>query len=47
MIVSAQKAGFKWLDSHRELETNVKVRAEMEHWGGTIYKRYRIYQKKI
>jgi len=47
IMESAQKAGFTYLDSHRELETNLKVRAEMERWGGIIYKRYRIYQKEI
>jgi len=47
MIESAQKAGFKYMDSHRELETNLKIRAEMEHWGGHVYKRFRIYQKNL
>jgi predicted GNAT family acetyltransferase len=47
MIQSAQKAGFKIMDTHHEMETNVKVRAEMERMGGQIYKVYRIYQKPL
>ena len=47
MIESAHEAGLKHIDSHLELETNVKVRAEMEKMGGRVYKRYRIYQKEI
>jgi hypothetical protein len=47
MIESAKKAGLKYIDSHLELETNVKVRAEMERMGGKVYKRYRIFQKPI
>ena len=46
-IESAQRGSFKMIDSHHELEDNVKVRAEMERLGGEIYKRFRIYQKKI
>lgn len=47
MIRSARKAGLEYVDSHLELETNTKVRAEMERMGGKIYKRYRIFQKPI
>jgi len=47
MIKSAQKAGLQYVDSHVELETNKKVRAEMERMGGKVYKRYRIFQKPI
>jgi hypothetical protein len=46
-IESAQKAGFKFADSHHELEDNMKVRAEMERLGGEIYKRFRIYYKDL
>jgi len=46
-IQSALRAGFKFVDSHHELEDNYKVRAEMERLGGQVYKRFRIYQKKI
>lgn len=47
MIESAQKAGIRVIDSHLELEENVKMRAEMEKMGGVIYKRYRIYFKDL
>lgn len=47
MIESAHEAGLNHIDSHLELEDNLKVRAEMEKMGGVIYKRYRIYQKPI
>jgi hypothetical protein len=46
-IFSAQKAGFKFADSHHELEDNMKVRAEMERLGGKVYKRFRIYKKDL
>jgi len=35
------------MDSHLELESNFKVRAEMEKTGGSIYKRYMIYSKQL
>jgi GNAT superfamily N-acetyltransferase len=47
MILSAQEGGLEVMDTHHELESNVKVRAEMEKMGGKLYKRYRVYQKKL
>mgnify|MGYP001404472977 CR=1 FL=1 len=47
MLEEAQKAGLKYIDSHLELENNHKMRAEMEKMGGTVYKRYRIFQKML
>jgi hypothetical protein len=47
MIESAQKAGFEIMDTHHELEANVKVRAEMERMGGKVYKKYRVFQKSL
>lgn len=47
MMRSARNAGFTHMDSHHEMETNVKVRAEMERLGGELYKRYRIFQKGL
>ncbi len=47
MVESAKKAGYVRLDSHRELEDNLKVRAAMEHWGGVVYKRFRVYVKEL
>ncbi|MGQ9672103.1 MAG: hypothetical protein ACUVV5_03090 [Candidatus Aminicenantales bacterium] len=47
MIMSAQEAGMEIMDTHHEMETNVRVRAEMERMGGQIYKRFRVYQKNL
>jgi len=47
MLETAIRRGYKEINSHLELETNLKVRAEMERTGGQIYKRYRIYEKKL
>jgi len=47
MILSAQEAGLEVMDTHHELESNVKVRAEMEKMGGKLYKRFRVYHKKL
>jgi len=47
MLASAQEAGLEWIDTHHEMETNVKVRAEMEKMGGKIYKRFRVFQKAL
>lgn len=47
MTKSAITAGFEYYDSHHELETNTKVRAEMERWGGKVCKKYRIFQRAV
>jgi GNAT superfamily N-acetyltransferase len=47
LLESAWKAGKTVMDSHLELETNLKVRAEMERMGGKVYKRYRIWEKEL
>lgn len=47
MLQSAREAGFDFLDTHHEMETNLKVRGEMEHMGGKIYKVFRAYQKPL
>ena len=47
IMTSAINAGFVIMDSHHELETNMKMRAEMERIGGTVYKRFRIFRKSI
>jgi len=47
MLESALEAGKEYMDAHHEMETNVKVRAEMERMGGQIYKRYRVFQKSL
>jgi hypothetical protein len=47
MIASAHKAGMQMIDTHHEMESNLKVRAEMERAGGQIYKKYRVFQKEL
>lgn len=47
MLSEAHRAGITSIDSHLELETNLKMRAEMEKMGGMVYKRYRIFQKQL
>jgi len=47
MIDSAREAGFTHLDSHHELESNYRMRREMERLGGTVYKRYRVFAKPL
>ncbi|MFW6129091.1 MAG: hypothetical protein ACOC6P_02455 [Candidatus Aminicenantaceae bacterium] len=47
MLMSAKKAGFEFMDTHHELESNVKVRSTMEKMGGEVYKKFRVYKKKL
>jgi len=47
MLASASAAGKEFLDTHHEMESNVKVRAEMERMGGVLYKKFRVYQKSL
>jgi hypothetical protein len=47
LMLSAFEAGMKIMDTHHEMEENVKVRAEMEKMGGKLYKLYRVYKKEI
>jgi ribosomal protein S18 acetylase RimI-like enzyme len=47
MLDSARKQGLKYIDSHLEMESNTKVRAEMEYMGGKVYKTYRVYGKVL
>ena len=47
MMESAYALGKRIIDSHLELETNTKVRAEMEKMGGYVYKRFRIFGKSL
>jgi hypothetical protein len=35
------------MDTHHEMEANVKVRAEMERMGGKIYKKFRAFYKML
>jgi hypothetical protein len=47
MIMTVREAGMEMMDTHHEMEENVKVRAEMEKMGGKIYKKFRVYQKSL
>jgi GNAT superfamily N-acetyltransferase len=47
IVEAAKRAGYACIDTHRELETNFKVRAAMENWRGVVYKRFRVYTKEI
>lgn len=44
---SAREAGMTHSDSHHELESNLRMRAEMEKLGGRLYKRHRVYYKEL
>jgi hypothetical protein len=47
MFETAIQRGMEYMDTHLELEDNVKMNAEFKFMGKTIYKRYRIYTKAI
>lgn len=47
LVRSARETGKNVMDSHLELEYNTKVRAEMEKFGGKVYKKFRIYERDI
>jgi hypothetical protein len=47
MLESARALGKTTIDSHLELESNSKIRAEMEKLDGRVYKRFRIYSKRL
>jgi hypothetical protein len=47
ILIAAHEAGYEMMDTHHEMEANVKVRAEMERLGGTIYKKFRAFYKML
>ncbi len=47
LVETEKKRGIEYIDSHLILETNTRMRMEVEKMGGTIYKRFRIFQKNI
>lgn len=47
MLETAHRRGIRLINSHLELETNLKVRAEMERAGGKVSKMYRIFGKDL
>jgi hypothetical protein len=44
---SGIKHKMEWIDSHLVLEDNRRMRSEYERIGGTVIKRFRIYQKDL
>jgi len=46
VLESARKAGLTQVDGHLMMETNTKVRREMEFMGGKVYKRFRVFQRE-
>lgn len=47
LLESAREQNMQYIDSHLEMESNSKVRAEMEYMGGEVYKTYRIFGKPL
>jgi hypothetical protein len=47
LIESGRKAGFEFIEAHLILETNKKMRAEMERLNIPIHKLFRVFQKQI
>lgn len=47
MFKSANLAGMEVMDTHHEMESNEKVRAEMLRMDGKLYKRFRIMKKEL
>lgn len=46
-IETAKKLGWKWGDLSWTLEDNIKINKIIEKFGGKIYRKYRIYSKKL
>ncbi len=48
LLNESRRLGFKYMDSHVIMETNTKMRQEIERLDGAeLYKRYCIYQKEL
>ncbi|MBP7707860.1 MAG: hypothetical protein KA243_11560 [Candidatus Aminicenantes bacterium] len=47
VLIAAYEAGMEKIDTHHEMESNVKVRAEMEKMGGEVYKKFRAFYKML
>jgi GNAT superfamily N-acetyltransferase len=47
LLTEARGRGMTHLDSHLVLETNHRMRAELERLGGVVWKRYRMYVKDL
>jgi hypothetical protein len=47
MIESAKAGGIERIECHLVLETNARMRAEMERMGAKVHKKFRIFQKPL
>ncbi len=47
LMRTAKERGFTHIDSHLVLESNMRMRAEVERLGGWIWKRYRVFGKHL
>ncbi len=47
MFEAARRNKIEIIDSHLVMETNMKMRAELERVNGVIYKKYRIFKKEL
>lgn len=47
MLTSAYNSNLTFLDSHLIMEDNIKMRQVMERLNGVIYKKYRVFEKKL
>ncbi len=48
LLAESRRLGFQYLDSHLIMESNIKMRRELERLDGSVlYKRYCIYQKDL
>lgn len=47
VLIAAHEAKYDMMDTHHEMEANVKVRGEMERLGGVLYKKYRAFFKML
>jgi hypothetical protein len=47
MFQTAIERGMEYMDTHLELEDNIKMNAEFKFMGKELYKRYRIYKKEL
>lgn len=47
LMQSARERGLTHIDSHLVLETNTRMRSELERLGAVAWKRYRVYEKAL
>ncbi len=47
LMAEARRRGMEVMDSHLVLESNVRMRAELERLGASTYKRYRVFQRTL